>query len=187
MAKRELPSCNMLRKLLRYEPETGLLFWLHRSSDLGKSDASIAAWNAKYAGKQAFTADNGQGYKVGAALDCRLKAHRVAWAIYYGEWPKECIDHINGNRSDNRIANLRSVSKSENAKNVRLSRLNTSGHVGVTWCRQRNMWRAHVTHKGKVYRLGRFDRLQDAISARKAMQVKLGFSDRHGENSTYCS
>lgn len=112
----------ILRQLLRYEPETGKLFWLERGpkwfSDKPVGQQHNAnAWNAKYAGKEAFTSVGFNGYRQGSVFRQGMNLHRVAWAIHHGEWPDH-IDHINRDRLDNRICNLRSVTKAENAKNL---------------------------------------------------------------------
>ena len=112
---------DLVREFLSYDPESGKLFWKKRDekwfSDKPISQAhSAKAWNRKYAGLEAFTTTGAQGYKNGSIFRVPLSAHRAAWAILYGEWPDH-IDHINRNRSDNRIVNLRSVTKAQNAQN----------------------------------------------------------------------
>ena len=82
--------------------------------------------------------------------------HRVIWFLHYGEWPKLPVDHINGNRSDNRIANLRLATASQNGYNRRKPRNNTSGEKGVTWVKRRNQWQAVITVNGTQKFLGRF-------------------------------
>lgn len=118
MASKPLPSPEVLRQLLRYEPDTGKLFWLHRAADLFPSKSAAKSWNARFAGAEALATDNGQGYLAGRINGRPLKAHRVVWAISYGEWPIGEIDHINGNPGDNRIANLRAVGRTENTRNT---------------------------------------------------------------------
>lgn len=89
--------------------------------------------------------------------------HRLAWLYVTGEWPKNDIDHINGIRSDNRIANLRDVSRAENIQNTRAAKSNsTSGLLGVTFDRARNKWAAAITTDGKITHLGRFDEKHEA-------------------------
>jgi hypothetical protein len=183
---KQLPSIELLRKLLRYEPETGKLFWLERPPSMfpdGKQPAkhNAAIWNGKHAGKEAFTANCGQGYRAGALFSVKVRAHRVAWAMHYGEWSKETIDHINGNRSDNRICNLRHVTIGENNKSLAMRVGNKSGVTGVSWCKRDNRWYACINDNGASKFLGRFDSFEDAVSARVAAAKELGYSERHGE------
>jgi hypothetical protein len=90
--------------------------------------------------------------------------HRAAWLYVHGKWPNGQIDHINGDRSDNRISNLRDVSHSVNQQNVhRPRRDNASGFLGVT--RQKNLWTSQVTVSGKTLHLGLFKTPEEAASA----------------------
>src|SRR3546814_1788886 len=96
------------------------------SSDVCSSDLSLCkSFNNKHAGKPALVAPSRAGHLCGHVKGIPLLAHRVAWAIHYGEWPNGQIDHINGDPSDNRIANLRDVSALENARNAKLDRKST--------------------------------------------------------------
>lgn len=188
MTAKNLPSPELLRKLLRYEPDTGKLYWRERAPDMfvdGKRnpDASCKMWNKKHAGKEALTTLIGYRYPGGNIFNRIYYAHRVIWAIFYGEWPSKQIDHINGNRCDNRIKNLRHVSHFENGKNQRLSSNNTSGFCGVSWYSARGKWQAHITSKGKKMLLGIFTNKSDAIAARKAAEVKYGFHANHGRQT----
>lgn len=175
-----------LRDLLLYNPETGALTWKRRSPDVfvaGKQsiEAQCNRWNSIFAGKLALTAKSGTGYLNGSVLGHSLSAHRVVWAIVHGEWPV-AIDHINGNRTDNRLANLRSVTKRENSKNLSLATNNTSGRVGVTWDRKNIQWCAQIQVGGVMINLGRFDRKDDAIKARSLAESSLGFHANHGKD-----
>jgi len=120
----------LLRQLMRYEPESGKLFWLNRSGSIVPDLRERNSWNARYAGKE-VGAVNGKGYLTLEILRSSQKAHRVAWAIYYGEWPNGLIDHINGDRTDNRILNLRVVTIGESAKNRGLQKNNPSGYSAL--------------------------------------------------------
>lgn len=177
MAKQIDPE--IMKMLLRYDPETGELFWRERPRNLFKTNRSFSAWNARYAGRKALTADNGLGYKIGSIFNQHFLAHRVAWVLVYGEWP-DIIDHINGNPSDNRISNLRSVTASQNSCNARLHSKNTSGHVGVTWSAAAKKWAAQISINGQPKYLGVFTEKSDAIAARKAAEAELGFHPNHG-------
>jgi hypothetical protein len=180
---RELPAPEQLRKLLRYEPDTGKLFWRKRTPDMFKptgqrcADGCCANWNSRYADKEAFTAFDGHGYYMGRIFNKAYKAHRVAWCIVYGHWPEDQIDHKNGVRSDNRMQNLRAVDQSENSKNAKKRSDNTSGVTGVVYDRIRKKWMVKMFSKS----FGRFDDMGAAISARKLMEEQQGFTERHGK------
>ncbi len=183
-----LPSPELLRKLLRYDPETGKLFWRKRSPDLfsakkNTADQSCASWNTRYAGRRAFTAENDFGYCVGRIFDKSYLAHRVIWAICFDEWPAEEIDHVNGRRRDNSISNLRAVSSSLNNRNCQIGKSNKSGHMGVSWAKREKKWRAHITFNRKTHHLGYFDKIEDAVSARKSADIRFGFHPNHGRQA----
>lgn len=186
MAKHEIPSPEELRNILRYEPETGKLFWLERAPSLfdnaGRSAAHKAAnWNSRYAGQEAFTARNRNGYLAGAVRDRMYPAHRVIWALYYGKWPDGQIDYINHDRADNRIANLRDIPQAENKKNQRRRIDNTSGITGVSRVRQSGKWRASIQVSGKMMSLGVFDTVELAVNARRRAERAYGFHENHGK------
>lgn len=185
MAKSKLPSIETLRKFLRYDPSTGKLFWRKRSPDdfnEGKQSKvwSCRKWNTRYAGNEALATINAQGYPCGSFSGLRLNAHRVAWAIHYGRWPKNEIDHINGIPDDNRIENLRDVTRSVNMRNRRMCSRNTSGYNGVLWCKAKKKWTATGQWNGNYEYIGRFDRLEDALAARRDFEKDKGFTERHG-------
>lgn len=176
-------TADLVRSLVEYDPETGRFTWKERgvecfSDGYRTAEGNCANWNKIYAGKPAFTSDSGHGYRVGSLLGKKVYAHRIAWMICFGSEPK-VIDHINGNRSDNRIVNLRSVSFVENARNACIGKNNKSGHVGVSWCNATSNWQATIWLDGEQKRLGTFDRLEDAILARA--NAALGeYHENHG-------
>ncbi len=180
-----LPSPETLRKLLRYEPETGKLFWRERGIDWFEDGGHTAqhnmrSWNSRYAGKEALTAVNTDGYRRGTIFGTRYYAHRIIWTIVHGEWPQDELDHINGNPSDNRLENLRVVTHQENGRNQKLYCSNTSGVVGVSWHKRDETWRAEIKVDGKKIHLGYFDSFDDAVAARAAAEIELGFHANHG-------
>lgn len=180
MTKRSLPSPETLRKLLRYEPETGKLFWRERPVDMFTTSSYCDRWNSRYAGYEAFTSKNGKGYLVGRILGRTYRAHRVIWAMETGSWPVDQIDHEDHDRSNNRFKNLREVSNAENSRNMSLSCRNSSGIVGVHWNKQREKWHAQILVAGCNIYLGLFDDLSDATAARRVAEIKYKFHENHG-------
>lgn len=150
------------------------------------SDAFLGAewnskkWNTRYAGTEAFTATDGRGYHYGQIYKKPYRAHRVGWLLHYGFWPKDQIDHINGDRKDNRISNLRDVSNAENSKNHCLRGDNTSGVPGVGWCSRKKKWRARIMEGGRETHVGYFDDFQMAVLMRKEAETQRGFHSNHG-------
>ena len=182
---KELPSPELLRKLLRYEPDTGKLYWRKRTPDMFKSgkfssECICASWNKRYANRLALASKNNWGYLIGRISDRLYKSHRVIWAIFYGDWPDEHIDHINGIRDDNRIVNLRSVSNAENGMNTKLPATNTSGACGVFWHKKNEKWIAQINVNGRRKHIGSFADKNDAIVARKNAEIKYGYHENHG-------
>lgn len=175
MADFHLPSPTELRKLLRYEPETGKLYWLPRA---GKTRGE-RFFNTRFAGKEALTYD-AKGYRVGSIMDRDAKAHRVAWAIHYGEWPAGFVDHINQDRSDNRIANLRLADHAVNGRNAKLHSSCTSGVLGVGWVKAKNRWRAMIKVDGRSRYIGMFKTFEDAVAVRREAEARYGFHKNHG-------
>ncbi len=169
MAKRPLPSAERLRNLLDYDPETGVLRWKVRT------DVS-QRWNTRYAGTEAGTVD-GDGYLQIKIDDKSMMAHRLAWVIYYGVWPK-IVDHIDGTPNNNRIANLRSVTRKLNQRNQKRHKSNTSGRTGVTWNRVRQVWVAHIGRGKKCLYLGSYMDFSEAVKARETAEQKFGFTGR---------
>jgi hypothetical protein len=171
-----------LRDCLSYNPENGALTWKERPArhfTNGPKDAShmAAIWNAKHAGKPAFSGVGNHGYRTSCLGGVRMSAHRVAWVLHYGEWPKGEIDHVNGDRTDNRITNLRDVSRSENARNLSVK----SGKMrGVYWYSPTSRWVAKLHHKGRMLHLGYFKDKSEAIAARRAAEREHGFHENHG-------
>lgn len=151
---------------LSYDAKTGSLTWIKPS---GKKILTGSS-----AGTITLT-----GYRKVRFKGSSYFAHRVAWFLYYCNQPKE-IDHINHDRLDNRISNLREVSRKENLRNKGLTKINRSGTMGVRWDKDRNRWRSSIKIDGKLIHLGRYLKKIDAIAARKAAEIKYGFHENHG-------
>lgn len=178
MAKPSDIDISLLRQLLKYEPETGDLFWLYRPEDLFQTLRAYRAWNSAHAGKRAIYTPSNHGHLHGTLLYRTVKAHRVAWAIYHGEWPKGSIDHINGDPADNRISNLRDVPQQVNMRNTKRRSTNTSGVTGVSWFKRHQLWQVRVGRR----HIGYFSSLDEAKCARAQASDKLGFHPNHGRS-----
>jgi len=180
MADKSLIAPEDLRKLIRYDSETGEMFWRERSREWFATNRSHVVWNTRYAGNRCFHKPDNRGYAGGKVVGHNLLGHRIAWALHHGKWPAAEIDHLNGDRMDNRIANLRAVNFGENCKNQKRSLRNTSGVTGVHFNRNLQVWIASIKHCGRAVHLGCFKNFADAVSARKAAEVTYGYHPNHG-------
>lgn len=179
MAKRDFPTPELLRQLLDYEPETGTLKWKTRTAGMFATKRAFSTWNSRFAGKEAFTAkDSMHGYRVGNVNYKLCMAHRVIWAIVHGEYPEYDVDHINGNRGDNRLINLRAATRSQNNCNSGTRKDNKSGYRGVSFHSQYGKWEARIYADKKKYPLGFFETAEEAAEAYRLASLRL-----HGEFS----
>ena len=176
-----------LRKLVELDPSTGKMTWKHRDASYFKDsggrytqDRAARVWNTRYAGKPAFDAPHRMGYLTGTLFYKDLLAHRVVWALVYGEWPSNTIDHINGVKTDNSPENLRDVKHIENMRNQKARSNNTSGVTGVSLDNSRRKFEAYITVSGEKKCLGRFDSISDASAARSSANEAVGFHENHG-------
>jgi len=166
-------EADFVKSILDYDPATGLFTWRHRP-DMPRK------WNSRYAGKRAGTvAKNGYvkiqiGKKNGNGI--HYPAHVLAWLIIYGQWLPGEVDHIFGDRSDNRICMLRRAGRSDNNCNKARQRNNKSGHVGVWFVNQCQKWEAKINRGGVSLWRAHFSTLEEAVAARKAK-----IDDLHGE------
>lgn len=184
MAASQLPSPVELRQLLSYESETGALHWKERPASMfhaGKQtvEQNQAIWNARFSGKPALASPDKRGYLTGHLFGRPVKAHRVIWALVYGQWPASEIDHIDGNPSNNRAENLRLVSHAINSRNLRRKKNNSTGVCGV-FQRPSGRWGAHMQVNGRNITIGTFDTIEEAAAARSEAQRDFGFHKNHG-------
>lgn len=154
-----------LKELLSYDKASGNFTWI---------------WPISWARNGSIAGFNRNGYVVIYIDGRQHKAHRLVFLYLYGSLPPDQVDHINHNRADNRIVNLRRCDNSTNMKNVPLSRANTSGIVGVYWFSQTQKWQAQIQVDSKKKHLGYFERIEDAATARKTAELKYGFHRNHG-------
>ncbi len=168
-------SADTLRELIALDPDTGLLSWRPRDrrwfGDAPSGDRVTAAWNARWAGTPALNADNGRGYLRGRVVGENVLAHRAVWAIHYGEHPPGEIDHINGRKDDNRVANLRCCSRQQNLHNT-LAQLSEGRQFKGVY-RDRGRWAAKLRHGGKSHHIGCFGSEIEAAKAYDARAAEL--------------
>lgn len=175
-------SIEMLREFLQYEPNTGILIWRKRSRKHFSTDWSWRRWNKMYADKQAFLSSK-NGYASAVILGQDLLAHIVCWAIYYGKFPSDDLDHIDGNRKFNAIHNLREANKLINAQNQKIPKSNSSGVMGVSWNKRNQMWKAYYHKNSKQILVGYFHDIEEAEDARQKAVMAAGFHPNHGRSS----
>ena len=155
-------------ELLRYDAETGKLFWkVNRGTRAKAGDEAGCKQKQKYRR---------------IAVDSKYYlAHRICWLLYYRKLPKYAIDHIDGNGLNNKIDNLRDVQQAVNHRNQRMRNTNTSGVTGVSWNKQKEKWQALVQVNGKLKYLGLFTDIAEAEKVVKKFRAKHNFTERHGE------
>lgn len=178
MTRKELPAPSRLRKLLRYNPDTGKLFWRPRPIDSFSTLRAYAIFKSRFAGKEAFTTDL-TGYYSGQIEGITLRAHRVIWAMCHGEWPEHVIDHIDGNRKNNKLCNLRHTTQMNNCRNRKSHKKSTSQYTGVSFAKRRGKWQAQICGGNKGVRtksLGFFDCEKEAAKA-----YDLAAKENYGE------
>lgn len=163
-------DASMVRKLLDYKD--GTVFWKWRIRELFSSDRIWKSWNTRYAGREGFTAVDSHGYRQSKILSQSCLLHKAIWAWHYGEWPEGEIDHINSDKLDNRIENLRIATRNQNVWNTPIRKDNTSGYKGVSKVWQSNKWQAHIDVYGEVKYLGVFSTAHDAGAAYEEAAIK---------------
>ena len=157
-----------LKKILRYEPETGLFYRISAPLRQRRLIGTIAGTK------------HSTGYIAIHVNGTIFYAHRLAWLYMTGDWPKKYIDHINRDRADNRFENLREADTAQNNINSDPSRANVSGYTGVCWIIRRERWLAQIKVNGKQICLGYHHTKEDAIAARKAGERKYFGEFGHG-------
>lgn len=180
--EKPMPDQDYLRSLLNYDPDRGTLTWIARPRTMFASERIFLSWNAKMAGKPAFTCIGGNGYLFGSIWGKHYTAHRIIFKMMTGRDPVG-VDHIDGDKLNNRWNNLREADQRLNARNSAMPRNNSSGHIGVYWFKDRSKWFAAIKAGGKSKNLGYFDKIEDAIAARKAAEARLGFHENHGRRA----
>lgn len=156
-------TAERLREVLNYNPETGVFIW--KVCLAGRRKAGTIAGCKRI--------DNRIVIRIDGQL---IMAHRLAWLYMTGQYPKNQIDHIDTDPTNNAFSNLREATESENRWNTKRRANNTSGQKGVSWCAERKKWVARICVYRKIISLGRFSKKQDAVMAYASAAKKY-----HGE------
>lgn len=158
------------RSLLCYEPETGRFSWRPRTAQqfpgAKNPESAAAAFNARFAGREALTASGLKSARYGLIDRKPVKAARVAWALSYGRLPKGDVIHRNGDLADNRLENLASAKRGQGPRGVRSD--SRSESKGVS--RNGRRWVARLRLQGKLRHLGTFGTKAEAVAAVQAAE-----------------
>jgi hypothetical protein len=158
---------NELKQKITYCPSTGLFEWI-KSTNKGRKANSVP------------TKVSPHGYYRIHLNSERYYAHRLAWFYINGDWPLGHIDHINGDKLDNRMANLRVASNRENCLNSKTRKNNTSGYKGVSFMKRDGTWTARISANGKYKHLGYFKTAEEAHAAYCSAAIQY-----HGEFANF--
>ena len=160
-AEKHVPlTAERLRKLLTYDPKTGLFHWKLMRKGLSE--------------KRGTEAGGSRNTYVYICVDYKsYGAHRLAWLYMTDEWPTKIIDHINGNRSDNKWINLRQATPSQNIANSGMRTNSTSGYKGVSYHRRAKKWVAQIGYEGQNLYLGVYDTPEQAAEVRRKKATLL--------------
>jgi hypothetical protein len=159
-----------VQEFFNYDEKTGKLFW-----------KSVHSWknrhiiNSRNANKEAGSLSN-NGYLIVGLKQKLYKVHRIIWLYVYGYCPENYIDHINRDKTDNRIENLREVSNQCNVRNSKLQRNNKSTIKGISWHKETCKWVVKIRLNGKNYYLGIYKDFYEAACIRLATEQCLDWN-----------
>ena len=162
-----------LPSMLSYDPQTGILRWLEKRKGrrfelpVGNPDTNCRS---------------GKTYlRVKVNYQTYL-AHRLIWVLLHGRWPDGDIDHQDGDGTNNVLTNLREVPHVDNQKNMRRSSINVTGCTGVVWLKKARRWASRLYIGKRYVSGGHHVNFEDAVAARKALEVEHGFHPNHGQD-----
>lgn len=149
---------SFLRSIVHYNPDTGIF--------------TAKVKNTKWTVGQILGYLRPDGYYAFMINHRKFLVHRLAWFYTYGTWPRGLLDHINRDKTDNRLCNLRPSDNSKNGHNRHINANNTSGVLGVCWDKEYSQWMAKIQVMRKTINLGRFYSLAEATAKRKEAEIK---------------
>ena len=164
IAPKPLPPLAVLREMFRYDPDTGAIW-------------NLVSRTRRRSGERAESVD-AAGYFTVSVRGAVLKAARVAWYLHYGKEPTAFVDHIDGNKQNNRILNLRDATHILNTYNRAVASHSKSRIKGVHRRKDNGLWRAYISANGKRVSLGQYKTKTDAADALRKQRNNF-----HGEYS----
>lgn len=160
-----------LMEVLRYDPATGVFKWMESGS--GRRADLVAGYESPDGYTQIMV--DGKNYF----------AHRLVWFLYHGYFPEHDLDHIDRDKSNNRLDNLREASRQCNVRNTGNRSTNTSGVKGVYWDKRDNKWYAQICISGKNKHLGLYENFDDAVMARYNKEKEVNWSGCDSSSPAY--
>ena len=160
-----------LQSRISYDSETGVVIWF----PVEEINQQAKTWNKTHAWKPIINRDK-DGYlqtslRIGE-IRKYYRLHRLIWLYVYGDFPDGPVDHVNRDKSDNRLSNLRIADASLNCHNIVLNSRNTNGVKGAYWHKKRKKWQVYIGLGGKPTYLGLFSDLKDAEKAYATASIK---------------
>ena len=178
----------LLKELLTYNPKTGDLIWKKRPleffTNCDNPHLQKTSWNTKYAGNIAGSLGQ-NGYLYTRVIDTHYLVHRLVWLLVHGYTPEKGLDHIDRDKLNNRVENLREVSQSCNMRNKSIQSNNKSGVTGVSWSEERGKWQVYIKSNTVTVGIGRYINFDEAVKARWAAEVKYDYPDCNSTSSAY--
>ena len=160
----QMISQEALKEHINYNTMTGAFVWIKKTHRSSIKTGAIAGY-----------IDNTVGYRRITILGTKYLAHRLAWLYLHGSFPPFEIDHINHIKDDNRICNLRAVSRQGNCKNMSIRCDNTSDTSGVSLDKRSGRWVAYIHVDNKRKQIGYYDDFDSAVKARRMAEIKHGY------------
>lgn len=146
---------------LSFNFETGEILWVKYPKKYNKVNKPKEAGSLHYS-----------GYRIICLMNKQYMAHRLIWAVYYNKWPDGFLDHVDGNKSNNCINNLRLATRFQNGYNIGPKKISQSGYKNVQWDKDTNKWRVRVRVDGVRHHVGRFEKIDDAINSAKKFMLE---------------
>lgn len=166
-------SYELAAMLMTYCPETGALLWNRRPAFMFKTERASKVWNARFAGMEAGSIDS-YGYREISVSPFAYKAHRLAWLLGTKQWPINDIDHIDGNRLNNRLSNLRDVERATNCENRKRARSDSrTGLIGASLHKASGLYYAVIRVRGRRISLGYYKTAEQASDAYLKAKIEL--------------
>lgn len=163
-----------VKHFFSYDPETGEFKRIRFINNQGVT----------YERESNVRSKHQSGYYMAVILGKRIRVHHLIFLYMMGELPDE-VDHINGDRTDNRWVNLRRVERIENQRNQGLRADSVSGHIGVYWYPPLSKYQSQITLRGQRIHLGYYSTLAEAVMVRKGAEQLLGYHRNHGTRPSW--